>query len=169
MRGFFTGLLLGIILGAVGYWYSQKKANEHPEAEQRYEQSAAELRTNASEMAQNASDALRAKFDTFDLHDDQITNELARTGRIFREKAQAVGQAVADAASDARAVTEIKAKYAADSTLSVWSISVSCNQGHVTLSGTVSSPGDIAKAVAIALDSDGVRDVSSTLQVKPSQ
>jgi len=169
MRGFFTGLLLGIILGAVGYWYSQKKANEHPEAEQRYEQSAAELRSNASEMAQNAADALRAKLDTFDLRDDQITNEMARTGRVFREKAQAAGQAIADAASDARAVTEIKAKYAADSTLSVWSISVNCNQGHVTLSGTVSAPGDIAKAVAIALDSDGVRDVASTLQVKPNQ
>jgi osmotically-inducible protein OsmY len=66
-------------------------------------------------------------------------------------------------------VTEIKAKYAEDSTLSVWKISVGCNQGHVALSGTVSSPDDIGKAVALALDADGVRDVTSTLQVKPNQ
>jgi len=30
MRGFSTGLLLGIILGAFGFWYLQKKAGEHP-------------------------------------------------------------------------------------------------------------------------------------------
>ena len=163
MRGFFNGLVLGIILGAVGYWYVEKKANEHPEAQQRYEDSAANVGSNAVDMAHNAADAFRAKLDTLGLHDDQITNELARTGKIFRSKAQAVGAAVADAASDARAVTEIKAKYALDST------SVSCSQGHVTLSGTVSSPGDIGRAVAIAMDADGVQDVTSTLTVKPQQ
>lgn len=169
MRGFFNGLVLGIVLGAVGYWYVEKKANEHPEAQQRYEDSAANVGSNAVDMAHNAADAFRAKLDTLGLHDDQITNELARTGKIFRSKAQAVGTAVADAASDARAVTEIKAKYAVDSTLSMWSISVACSQGHVTLSGTVSSPGDIGRAVAIAMDADGVQDVTSTLTVKPQQ
>jgi osmotically-inducible protein OsmY len=37
----------------------------------------------------------------------------------------------------------------------------------VTLSGAVASPDDIGRAVAIALDVDGVRDVTSTLEVKP--
>ncbi len=169
MRGFFNGLVLGIILGAVGFWFVQKKANEHPEAQQRFEDSAAQLRTNATDMAHNLSDAVRAKLDTLDLHGDQITNELATTGKVFRAKAQAAGVAIADAASDARAVTEIKAKYAEDSTLSAWSISVSCTQGHVSLSGTVSSADDIGRAVAIAYDADGVVDVTSTLTVKPKQ
>jgi len=74
---------------------------------------------------------------------------------------------VADASADARIVTAIKAKYTVDSDLSVWKISVSCTQGHVTLSGTVSTPDDIGRAMALALDTDGVRDVISTLQVKP--
>jgi osmotically-inducible protein OsmY len=167
MRGFFNGLVLGIILGAVGYWFIQKKAGEHPEAQQRYEESAAQLRSNAADAAQNMSDALRAKLDTLDLRSDQINDELSRTGKVFRRKAQDIGDQMADAASDARAVTEIKAKYAVDSTLSAWSISVGCTQGHVTLSGTVSSPDDIGRALAIALDADGVRDATSTLVVKP--
>jgi len=167
MRGFSTGLLLGIILGAFGFWYLQKMAGEHPEAEARYEQSAAQLGTNASAAVQNMSDALRAKLDTLDLRTDQIKDDLARDGKIFRLKAQDIGDKAADAASDARAIAQIKAKYAADSTLSVWSISVGCTQGHVTLSGTVASPDDIGKAVALALDADGVRDVTSTLEVKP--
>jgi len=169
MRGFLNGLIVGIILGAVGFWFVQKKAAEHPEAQQRYEDAASQFRTNASAAAENTSDALRAKLDTLSLHGDQIKDELAKTGEVIRRKAHDIGEATANAASDARAVTEIKAKYVEDSTLSVWKISVSCAQGHVTLSGTVSSPDDIGKAVALALDADGVRDVTSTLQVKPSQ
>jgi osmotically-inducible protein OsmY len=169
MRGFFNGLILGIILGAVGFWFVQKKAAEHPEAQQRYEDAAAQFRTNATAAAENTADALRAKLDTLDLHGDKIKDELARTGKVVRSKTQDIGAKMADAASDARAVTEIKAKYAEDSTLSMWKISVSCDQGHVALSGTVSSPDDIGKAVALALDADGVSDVTSTLQVKPTQ
>ena len=140
MRGFFNGLVVGIILGAVGYWFVQKKAKEHPAAQERYEQSAAQLRDNATATAHSLSDAMRAKLDTLDLRGDQIKDELAKTGQVVRRKADDIGDKAADAASDARAVTEIKAKYAGDSTLSAWDISVNCTQGHVALSGTVSSP-----------------------------
>jgi hyperosmotically inducible protein len=169
MRGFFNGLILGIILGAVGYWFVQKKANEHPEAQQRYEQSAAQLRDNAEDAAHNLGDAMRAKLDTLDLSTDKIKDELANGGQIMRRKADDIGDKAVNATSDARAVTEIKAKYAEDKTLSAWDISVSCDQGHVKLSGTVSSPEDIGRAMAIALDADGVRDATSTLVVKPKQ
>jgi osmotically-inducible protein OsmY len=167
MRGFFNGLVLGIILGAVGYWFLQKKAAEHPEAQQRYEESAAQLKSNAVDVAHNVSDALSAKLDTLDLRGDQVRDELKKTGEVVRRKARDLDDQLVNATSDARAVTEIKAKYVADATLSAWNISVSCAQGHVTLTGTVSSPEDIGRAVAIALDADGVRDVTSTLAVKP--
>jgi hyperosmotically inducible periplasmic protein len=167
MRGFFNGLIIGAILGAVGYWFIQKKAQEHPGAQQHYEQSAAQALTNAGVAVQNMSAALKAKLDTLDLHADQIKDELAKTGEVIRREARDIGDDAVSKASDARAVTEIKAKYAVDPTLSAWEISVSCSQGHVTLSGTVSSPEDIGKAVALALDADGVRDVTSKIQVKP--
>ena len=167
MRGFFNGLIVGIVLGAVGFWFVQKKAQEHPEAQQRYEQSISNAGAAASDTAQNMSDAFKAKLDTLDLRTDQIKDELSRTGKVVRRKAEDIGDKVADAASDARAITEIKAKYAMDKTLSAWSISVECSQGHVTLSGTVSSPDDIGRAVAVALEADGVRDVTSTITVKP--
>ena len=168
MRGFFNGLVLGIILGAAGFWFVQRKANEHPEAQQRYVQSAAQLRTNAEDAAQNMGDAVRAKLDTLDLRADQIKDELARTGKVVRHKAQDIGEQMADAASDVRAVAEIKAKCAAISTLSVLNISVACTHGHVQLSGQVASPDDIGKAIALALEADGVRDVTSALVVKPN-
>jgi osmotically-inducible protein OsmY len=169
MRAFFNGLVLGIICGVLAYWFIQKKAAEHPEAQQRYEEAASQTASNVSTTAHSMSDALRAKLDTLDLNGDQIKDELARTGQVIRRKAQDIGDAAADTASDARAIAEIKAKYAKDSTLSVWEISVSCRQGHVKLSGSVKSPDDIGKAIALALDADGVRDVTSTIQVQPNR
>jgi osmotically-inducible protein OsmY len=168
MKRFFNGLVLGVILGAVGYWFIQHKAREHPAAEQRAEAAAAQAQSSASQAGQHLSDALKAKLETLDLRSEQIKDELARTGKIVRRKAHDLGEQVADAAADARIVAAIKAKFAADPDLSVWGISVSSDQGHVTLSGTVSAEENIGKAVARALEADGVRDVTSTLAVKPN-
>jgi len=168
MSKFFNGLIIGIILGAVGYRYVLTKVRQHPEAEQRFEQSATQAHSSASETASHLSDAFKAKMDALDLRSDQIKDELARTGKIVRRKAYDIGEKMADAAADARIDAAIKSSYAVDPNLSVWQISVSSTQGHVTLSGTVSTPEDIGRAVALALDADGVRDVISTLQVKSS-
>jgi BON domain len=168
MRGFFNGLVLGIILGAAGYWFVETKAREHPEAQQRYEDAVAQANTNAGEAALHFSDAFKAKIETLDLRGDEIKDEMARTGKVVRRKAVDIGDKLADAAADARIVTVIKAKYAADHDLSVWKISVSSDQGHVALSGEVNAPDDVGKAVALALEADGVRDVTSTLTIKPS-
>ena len=168
MRGFFNGLVLGVILGAAGYWFIQNKAREHPEAEHRAEAAAAQAQSAAGEAGQHLSEALKAKLETLDLRSDQIKEELARTGKIVRRKAHDLGEQVADAAVDASIVAAIKAKYAAAPDLSVWKISVSSDQGRVTLSGTVSAEDNIGKAVALALEVDGVRDVTSTLAVKTS-
>jgi osmotically-inducible protein OsmY len=166
MSKFFNGLIIGIILGAVGYWYAQTKIQQHPEAEQRYENSAAQAHASASDTAGHLSDAFKAKLEALDLRSDQIKDELARTGKIVRTKTHDLGEKVADTTADARIEAAIKASYVADPKLSVWQISVSCTQGHVTLAGTVSAPEDVGRAVALAMDVDGVRDVISTLQIK---
>ena len=166
MRVFFNGLVLGIIFGAFAFWYIQKKATEHPEAQQRYEQAASEAASNVTNTAHSISDALRAKLDALGLNAGQIKDELAHTGEVVRRKAYDIGQAAVSEPSDARAVAEIKAKYARDPSLSARKISVSCNQGHVKLSGAVSSPEEVGKAVALALEADGVRDVTSTIKVQ---
>ncbi|MGH8022337.1 MAG: BON domain-containing protein [Limisphaerales bacterium] len=167
MRAFFNGLIVGIICGGLAYWYIHKKGEEHPQAQQRYEQAAQQSANSATQAAQSMSEAVRAKLETLDLNAGEIESELAHTGEVVRRKAHDIGQAAVNAASDARAVAEIKAKYAMDPSLSVWKISVSCDQGHVKLGGTVSAPEDIGKAIALALEAPGVRDVTSRLQFQP--
>ncbi len=163
----FAGIVIGILLGALGYYFVQQQAREHPETQKRFEDSAHQAGAAASDAAHHLSDALKAKMDTLGLHSDQIKDEMARSGKVVRSKTKEIAGKVADATADARIVTAIKAKYASDPDVSVWSISVSCSDGHVSLSGTVPTADGIGKAVALALEVDGVQDVSSTVQIKP--
>jgi gas vesicle protein len=166
---FFNGLVIGIIIGAAAWWFMQDKARQHPEAEQRFKESADQAGAAATEAAHHLSDAFKAKLETLDLRADEIKAEMAKTGKIVRRKAQEIGSHAEDAAADARIDAAIKAKYAADSDLSVWSISVSSHQGHVALSGTVPNPEGVGKAITLALEVDGVEDVTSTLEIKPKE
>jgi osmotically-inducible protein OsmY len=46
---------------------------------------------------------------------------------------------------------------------------VDTKAGEVTLSGSVTSTNQVARAINIALQTEGVRKVISTLQVKPAE
>ena len=90
-----------------------------------------------------------------------------RTGQVVRRAATEAGHAIADATADARITAAIKTKLLASRDLSALNISVNTTAGVVTLSGSVASLEDISKAILLAMETDGVREVVSTLQVKP--
>jgi osmotically-inducible protein OsmY len=98
---------------------------------------------------------------------EDIKKDLSGSGEVVRTKAKAAGHSIADATLNAKIKTFINAKYAFDSELSARAIDVECTQGHVTLRGTAPSETLIGKAVALALETDGVIDVKSLLVVKP--
>jgi hypothetical protein len=146
MRDFFIGLIVGAFLAAGTCWYFVV-ARKDP-------------------RVTHAWDAVNAKLVAWHLGSDEIGQELNRTGRVLRRQATDFGVAMASASSDAAITGKIKAKYALDHDLSVFSISVNTTDGRVTLAGTVTSHQQIGKAMLIALETDGVREVNSTLQVK---
>ena len=117
--------------------------------------------------AKSAGNAIEEKLRILDLRTNDFKDELDRTGKIVRRKAGEAGKAIADATADARITAAIKAKLLGDRDLSVLSISVNTTGGIVTLSGTVPTPEAISKAMLLAMETDGVQEVISTLQVKP--
>ncbi|HWC58164.1 MAG TPA: BON domain-containing protein [Verrucomicrobiae bacterium] len=155
---FILTLLVGIALGIAAVWYFNHNKNNS-----QFQTAGQEIKSTA----QNAGDALADKLRSWHLDRDSITNELARTGKVIRDKADAAGKTLKDATADARVTAAVKAKYVKDSDLSAWDIHVSTTDGVVTLSGTVDSPDLIGKAMEEALDTDGAQQVISTLQVKP--
>jgi osmotically-inducible protein OsmY len=146
VKNFFVGLLVGIFLTAATGWYFFV-ARKHP-------------------GVQHAWDIVDARLAAWHLRGDDIKEELSRTGKVLRRQVREVSAVVADASADAAITAKIKAKFALDSHLSATAISVNTTDGRVTLAGNVSSHQQIGKAMLIALETDGVRDVISTLHVK---
>ncbi|HTS17442.1 MAG TPA: BON domain-containing protein [Verrucomicrobiae bacterium] len=146
MKDFFIGLIVGAFLTAGTGWYFVY-ARKNPRVSHTW-------------------DAVNAKLTAWHLGSSDIQTELSRTGRVLRRQATDFGAAVASASSDTAITAKIKAKYALDRDLSVFGISVNTTDGRVTLAGDVTSHQQIGKAMMIALDTDGVREVNSTLQVK---
>lgn len=154
MKTFFV-LLLGVVLGVAGYWFF---------AEGKRKETVQQTQSEISEGAEKVREGVREAFD--DIRTEDIKKELERTGRVVRQKAIKAGRAVADAADNARITATIKTKFVAEPNLSALTINVDTTDGVVTLSGSVKSHDQIARAMKIALETEGVREVISTLQIK---
>jgi osmotically-inducible protein OsmY len=158
-------LLLGGILGAVALnLYNQRENQENTTASRTAEKPSPDnpsLTDRAKDTATEVKDDINEKLTEWHLTPDDIKDDLAKTGQIVRTKAQSVGGKIADA----RIVTVIKAKYVMDHDLSAIDISVDSQDGEVALGGTVASPELIGRAVVLALDTDGVRGVTSRISV----
>ncbi|MDB6053828.1 MAG: hypothetical protein JWN25_1351 [Verrucomicrobiales bacterium] len=100
-----------------------------------------------------------------ELSTNQVADEIARTGVVVRKKATDLGSAIASATDDARTSATILGKFAQDDQVSALHISVNTTSGLVTLSGKVRSHAEIARAIQLAMQVDGVTQVVSTLQV----
>ena len=68
-----VSFLVGVIVGVAGYWYFAQ-----PNSKRTVTEAQASLRSNATTIGQSLQDTFAT---------DQIKNELARTGRVIREKA----------------------------------------------------------------------------------
>jgi len=149
--------LLGLGTGAGGYWYLQQDAGKA-----RLAQARSHVVTNAQKVAGTIRDTIT------DWSVDDIREEMARSSMVVREKATAAGQTIAGAAANARVTAAIKTKLIAEPGLPALNINVDTTDGLVTLSGKIGSHEQIAKAVKLALETEGVHKVISTLQVTPA-
>jgi osmotically-inducible protein OsmY len=157
MKDFFIGLFLGIILTLATVWYFAIGRNQ-PKVHHAQDIAAATV--------QQTVGIVDAKLTAWHLTTPEVKAELAATGKVIRRSAREFGAAAAGTASDAAITAKIKAKFIAEHNLSVWNIAINTTEGHVTLAGTIPEHSAIAKAMALALETDGVRDVTSNLQVR---
>lgn len=79
----------------------------------------------------------------------------------------ACGKTVGETIDDATITTRVKTALLNDPDVAGTRIDVDTTTGVVTLSGIVKNQAEADKAVAIARRIGGVKDVKSTLQVKP--
>src|SRR6478735_5355407 len=102
---FILTLFIGIALGIAAVWYFNHNKNNS-----QFQTAGQEIKSTAK----SAGDAFADKLRSWNLDSEHITNELARTGRVIRDKANAAGQALKDATADGRVTAAIKAKLVRD-------------------------------------------------------
>lgn len=150
-------LILLLAIGAGAYWYF---------ADAQHQREVQRAQNQAAKRTEEMADAVKERLKDMHLSGPEIRQEIERTGKVVRKKAGEVGATIADATADARMTAAIKAKFVKDPKLSAFKTSVNTTDGVVTISGSVTSPEDISRAVNLAMETDGVREVISTLQVK---
>jgi osmotically-inducible protein OsmY len=149
-------LLIGVVAGVFGWRYYERTQN--PTLRQR----AGDWVDKTREAASSTKEAVASKAEDWKLDSASIKDELAKTGRVVRSKAKEAGEVI----GDARIIAVIKGKYVVQKELSAFAITVDCTDGKVLLTGSVTSPEHIGKAVTLALETGGVHDVVSQLVVK---
>lgn len=151
-------LFIGIGIGAGGYWYV---------TEGRKDSRIREAETDLARGVGRVGEVIKEKVGEIRVED--VKDELTRTGRVVRQKAQQAGSAVSDATADVRITATIKTKFLSDRDLSQQEVKVSTKDGRVTLSGTANTHLDIVKAIKLAMDTDGVHEVSSEIQIRKAR
>jgi hypothetical protein len=167
LGGFLVALVLGGLVGAgVCYFVLRDaKAAEAGEAAQPERQPQPEPEPEPAPAPQASEDYISRKLREWNLTPEELKRDLATAGRVVREKGRELGGKVKAATADVTIVAKIKAKYTLDDQLPALEIIVDCQDGHVKLSGTVPSVELIGRAIALALDTDGVVDVVSSIKV----
>ncbi len=117
-------------------------------------------------VAIEAKDAISEKLVDWKLTPADLKADFEQGNRIVRSKTATAAAKTGEVLDNARIVTVINGKLVADSQLSAIKINVDADQGVVTLKGTVKSIDLVGRAMALALDTDGVTQVISLLTVE---
>jgi len=156
MKTLFILLLIAVLATAYGWRHYRRGGSDS------FRERTTALSEGTRRMAIEAKDAVSARIEEWNLTPENIRRELIETGRVVRTRVAAIGGTM----EDARILVVIKGKYAAEKSLSVFDIGVECEGGEVKLSGSVDSSDQIGRAMALALNTTGVRTVVSRLSVK---
>jgi hyperosmotically inducible protein len=100
----------------------------------------------------------------------RVEDRLRRKGEVATTATGSVGRTAEraeGAAGDAWITSKIQSRYFADNDVKGRNIDVDTSNGVVTLKGTVNSHSEHSEAVAIARNTDGVREVRDQLQMTP--
>ncbi|HVS53999.1 MAG TPA: BON domain-containing protein [Opitutaceae bacterium] len=123
--------------------------------------------STSGSVASNDSPDVTTHITEWRLAPAEIQTDLTNGTTIVRTKDNVVG-APTGHTDDSLLVTMVKGKLQADSQLSsaAAKIDVEAHNGEVTLKGTAASADQVGRAIALALNTEGVTKVSSQLKLE---
>jgi osmotically-inducible protein OsmY len=143
-----------VVLIGLGYWLAVRFSGSKPPGQVIKEEVQAAVTGTVSNVVER-------------LEPEKLKEGLAETGEALREKAAEFGKTVAAGTEDARITATVKARLAQKNASYALNIAVSTTDGHVTLAGHVKTQHEVHACVHDAMAVEGVREVVSTLRVRP--
>lgn len=166
-------ILIGIITIVSLVYYVSTKGRGIQEARMKAEETKEFVGDTAKNVESAAKDVLSGiKSDTNEIMEAisektrEAVVEAKGLGIVVRKKDDNAVKKSVSSTGDAAITARVKRHLANDRQLSGLDINVSTLDGKVTLSGRADSPQDVARAVDIALNTEGVKEVVSSIVVK---
>ncbi len=160
MKTFFVALILGIFIGSmITAYYNSPEAFESffPSSS-----SSTDKEPSGSKDLHPGAEPLRKTAKTPPADSEKSTfKEKASEGAIAEKS-----KSIIDSTKDLGIGTAIRGKFKLDKSIDSGRIKIEVSNGSVTLLGEVSSRAEERKARDIALDTPGVKDVSSKLKIE---
>jgi hyperosmotically inducible protein len=126
---------------------------------------ASKTRSGANKAAEGVGTAAGATKKGVETAAEKTAEGVGVAARETKKAAKKTGEV----ASDTWITTKVKAKFVDEDALKHSNISVSTNDNVVTLSGTVASEAGRERAIAIARQTDGVKNVIDKLTIAPGK
>jgi hyperosmotically inducible protein len=150
-------------------WATQVAGKEQTKMQQQIQgklRKDADLKNNSITVSvENSVAKLKGSVDT--ANEKAKAEELAHVDGIVRvdNELDVGSKSVGTAVTDTAVTAKLKTEFLADDNLKHSDISVTTNNGVVTLSGTVATQAQSEHATAVAQSADGVKTVSNKLRV----
>jgi hypothetical protein len=118
----------------------------------------------ADQTASATKPDISARLAEWKLNADDIKSEFESSGQVVRSRTAGAGEPTGP--MDSMLITQVTDRLKGDTDTSALNITVSANQGTVSLEGSAASLQQIGKAVALALDTDGVTQAISKIKLE---
>ncbi len=159
-------IFIGIITIALGIYYVGTKGRGIEEAKKKAMETKSLVEDAAKDVVKGITADTKEIVDAISDKTREAVVDVKDLGIVVRKKGDNLADKTVSAAGDAAITARIKAQLARDKGLSLLDINVSTLNRKVTLSGKANSPQEVAKAVDIALNTDGVKEVVLEIAVK---
>ena len=159
-------MLIGIITIVLGIYYVSTKGRGIEEAKRKVGETKSLVENTAKDVVSGIKADTREIIDAISDKSREAVVDVKELGIVVRKKGDNIIENTRSAAGDAAITARIKAQLARDKDLSALDINVSTLDRKVTLSGKADSPQDVARAVDIALNTEGVKEVVSAIAIK---
>ena len=159
-------MLIGIITIVLGIYYVSTKGRGIEEAKRKVGETKSLVENTAKDVVSGIKADTREIIDAISDKSREAVVDVKELGIVVRKKGDNIIENTRSAAGDAAITARIKAQLARDKDLSALDINVSTLDRKVTLSGKAYSPQEVARAVDIALNTEGVKEVVSAIAIK---